>query len=108
MVVIDITRVKVDNEQLRLVSEDTYRKIQQYRESIDAISKFVESTADSWKGEAADAYRSIFKEEYMRAVMILDEFRAVPEALLSFAGIYSKVLGATDKAAEEIRTFEMQ
>lgn len=104
----DISTVKVDTTQLRQVAESTFKRIETYRSSVQAIAKLVDSSADSWKGEAAEAYRSVFKQEYDRAMAVLDEFISVPQALCDYAGIYSEVMARTTEQASSVSEFSME
>ena len=108
MIATDIGRVKVDVTQLQQVGEDTVSMINRYRSSIEAINGLVEKTAGFWKGEAGDAYRSVFREEYKRAIETLDDFMTIPKSLFEYAGIYSEAIASTTETASSISEFKME
>ena len=108
MISSDIGRVKVGVTQLQKAGEDAASKIERYRSSIQTINSLMEKSASYWKGEAADAYRGVFRKEYDRAMTVLDDFMTIPKSLFEYAGIYSEVNASTTNMASNISEFSME
>ncbi len=104
----DFGRVTADPEVLRGAAEEASSRIAAYRSSVGAVARLVDSSSGFWKGEAAEAYRSVFANELAKAYQALDEFAQYPVDLLSYAGVYSEAISQAQSIVQEIAEFDAQ
>ena len=101
-------RVSVDPAVLKETAERAFVQIATYRQGLEKIAGSVSSSADSWVGEAGDAFRAVFKAELAKVEESLDEFEKYPRELLEYEQIYSAAMEKAAGQVESVSEFRME